>query len=506
MQKLKQINKIILFILDGFATGDLSNEYNAFAKTDLPFLKPFISKYQLTQLQASGTAIGLPEGQIGSSEVGHLTIGSGRVLKQSIQNINDTIAENTVLQKIIKNPSTLHIVGLTSHGGVHSSVEHLKYILNEAKNKNPSKIIHLHIITDGRDTKIDEAKTVISEIRSIIQGTNIKIATISGRYFAMDRDSRWDRVEKFYNALINKNTHIVSDSLKYIAENYEKNIFDEFIEPCILEGFDGIKEEDELLFFNFRADRMRQIVSAICDKNFNEFKTQIKIDQKNIHTFTDFFSKKITFKDINIIFEKQKIVNHLSEIYSNLGLSQLKIAETEKYAHVTFFFNAEKDMPFPNENRTLIPSPKIKSYDVQPEMSLEKMEEELVKSLYSQKYDFIVCNVANCDMVGHTGNFPATQKALIAVDKFLAKIYEVASENSYTIVLTADHGNIDDMYDIVHGQPNTKHSLALVPFCINIPNLKLNGKVKIPSLANVAPTILKLANIEKPNEMTDSLI
>jgi 2,3-bisphosphoglycerate-independent phosphoglycerate mutase len=506
MQKLKQVNKIILFILDGFATGDLNNQYNAFAKTDLPFLKPFISKYQVTQLEASGTAIGLPERQIGSSEVGHLTIGSGRVLKQSIQNINDTITKNSVLQKIIQNPSTLHIIGLTSHGGVHSSVDHLKYILNEAKNKNPSKIIHLHIITDGRDTKIDEAKTVISEIQSVIQGTNIKISTVSGRYFAMDRDSRWDRIGKFYNALINKNTHITEDSLKYIAKNYEKNIFDEFIEPCVLEGSNGVKEDDELLFFNFRADRMRQIVSAICDKNFNEFKTQIKIDQKNIYTFTDFFSKKTTFKDINVVFEKQKIINHLSEIYSNLGLSQLKIAETEKYAHVTFFFNAEKDTPFPNEDRILIPSPKIKSYDMQPEMSLDKMEEELIKSVNSQKYDLIVCNVANCDMVGHTGNFLATQKALITVDKFLAKIDEIANKKNYTIVLTADHGNIDDMYDVVHGQPNTKHSLALVPFCINISNLKLNEKIKIPSLANVAPTILKLANIEKPNEMTDSLI
>lgn len=466
--------KAILCILDGFGFGDKNNPYNAVEQANTPTLDYLQKTYNIIDLKTSGEAVGLPEGQMGNSEVGHMAIGSGRIIYQNLPRINNAI-KNDELNVDIGDAKNVHLIGLLSEGGVHSSGSHILYLAKKLEKQG--KNIFIHAISDGRDCPPNDGLKYITEFDK-----KYKISTLCGRFYAMDRDNRTERTEKYYNLLakgqgIKMNS--VYDALK------EEN--DECVEPTFFDDFDGIKNGDAIIFCNFRSDRMKQIASFLLDRI--EFSKAICITDYGIKNKCD------------ILFEKINIKNGLSEVISNNGLKQLHIAETEKYAHVTFFFNGGIEEPFNKEDRILIPSPNVATYDLQPEMSCRQVVETVINSI--SKYDFIVINIANCDMVGHTGNFEATKKAVECVDFEIKKLVDICEKMDITMLITADHGNAECMMDI----DNLKHTRHTT---LNVPLILINKKHKFikkeGTLSDIAPTILKIMNIEKPSDMTGNCL
>ncbi|HKM19398.1 MAG TPA: 2,3-bisphosphoglycerate-independent phosphoglycerate mutase [Aliarcobacter sp.] len=488
--------KTVLIITDGIGHNSSCN-FNAFCNAKKPTYNYLFSNVPYSLIHTYGEYVGLPENQMGNSEVGHMTIGSGRVLYQDLVKIhlaikNDTLKDNLVLKTTIKKSKDIHLTGLLSDGGVHSHIEHIIALAKICENYG--KKVWIHLITDGRDVSPDCAKKYINQILDICN-ENIKIATISGRYYAMDRDNRWERVELAYNSMVFASPKSSQNILDFIDNSYKNEIFDEFIIPSAFEGFDGIKDNDGVIFCNFRSDRARELSSVFAKDNFKEFaRKELKLKLASMALY----DKNIP---IPVIFEKDNPTNTLAQVISDAGLSQLHTAETEKYAHVTFFFNGGVEEPFLNETRVLIPSPNVATYDLQPQMSAPKVG-EAVKLAMKNQTDFIVVNFANGDMVGHTGVYEAAIKAVEAVDYELGLILEKAKKENYNIILTSDHGNCEMMKD-EDGNTLTNHTVGDVYCFIISPNVT---KVKEGSLNNIAPTILKLMQLPIPKEMDEPLI
>ncbi|HRL08444.1 MAG TPA: 2,3-bisphosphoglycerate-independent phosphoglycerate mutase [Aliarcobacter sp.] len=488
--------KTILIITDGIGHNS-SCSFNAFCNAKKPTYDYLFSNVPYSLIHTYGEYVGLPEDQMGNSEVGHMTIGSGRVLYQDLVKIhlaikNDSLKDNSVVKSTIEKSNNIHLIGLASDGGVHSHIDHIIALAKIAQNKN--KKVWLHLITDGRDVAPDCAKIYIKQVIDICND-NIKIATIGGRYYGMDRDNRWDRVELAYNAIANATPKTKDNILDFIDNSYKNEIFDEFLIPTALDGYDGIKDGDGVIFCNFRSDRARELSSVFAKDDFKEFEK--KTLNVQIASMTQ-YDKNIP---IPVIFEKDNPTNTLAQVISDAGLTQLHTAETEKYAHVTFFFNGGVEEPFLNETRVLIPSPNVATYDLQPQMSAPKVG-EAVKLAMKNQTDFIVVNFANGDMVGHTGVYEAAIKAVEAVDYELGLILEEAKKENYNIVLTSDHGNCEMMKD-ENGNTLTNHTVGDVYCFVIAPNIT---KVKDGSLNNIAPTVLKLMGLDIPKEMDEPLI
>ena len=489
-------NKTLLIITDGIGHNSSCN-FNAFCNAKKPTYDYLFKNVPYSLIHTYGEYVGLPDNQMGNSEVGHMTIGSGRVLYQDLVKIhlaikNDTLKDNVIVKNTIEKSNNIHLIGLASDGGVHSHIDHIIALAKIAQNKN--KKVWLHLITDGRDVAPDCAKIYIEKVINICN-ENIKIATIGGRYYAMDRDNRWDRVELAYNAIANATPKTKDNILDFIDNSYKNEIFDEFLIPTALDGYDGIKDGDGVIFCNFRSDRARELSSVFAKNDFKEFeKKTLKVQ---IASMT-LYDKNIP---IPVIFEKDNPTNTLAQVISDAGLTQLHTAETEKYAHVTFFFNGGVEEPFLNETRVLIPSPNVATYDLQPQMSAPKVA-EAVKLAMKNQTDFIVVNFANGDMVGHTGVYEAAIKAVEAVDYELGLILEEAKKENYNIVLTSDHGNCEMMRD-ENGNTLTNHTVGDVYCFVIAPNVK---EVKTGSLNNIAPTVLKLMGLDIPKEMDEPLI
>ena len=488
--------KTILIITDGIGHNSSCN-FNAFCNAKKPTYDYLFSNVPYSLIHTYGEYVGLPEDQMGNSEVGHMTIGSGRVLYQDLVKIhlaikNDTLKDNVIVKNTIEKSNNIHLIGLASDGGVHSHIDHIIALAKIAQNKN--KKVWLHLITDGRDVAPDCAKIYIEKVINICN-ENIKIATIGGRYYGMDRDNRWDRVELAYNAIANATPKTKDNILDFIDNSYKNEIFDEFLIPTALDGYDGIKDGDGVIFCNFRSDRARELSSVFAKNDFKEFEK--KPLNVQIASMTQ-YDKNIP---IPVIFEKDNPTNTLAQVISDAGLSQLHTAETEKYAHVTFFFNGGVEEPFLNETRVLIPSPNVATYDLQPQMSAPKVGEAVRLAMKNQT-DFIVVNFANGDMVGHTGVYEAAIKAVEAVDYELGLILEEAKKENYNIVLTSDHGNCEMMKD-ENGNTLTNHTVGDVYCFVIAPNIT---KVKEGSLNNIAPTVLKLMGLDIPKEMDEPLI
>ncbi|AXX93269.1 phosphoglycerate mutase (2,3-diphosphoglycerate-independent) [Malaciobacter molluscorum LMG 25693] len=490
------VEKTVLVITDGIGYNSSSN-HNAFANANTPTYDYLFKEVPYSLIHTYGSYVGLPDEQMGNSEVGHMTIGSGRVLYQDLVKINLAIKENTlkdneILLDTVSKSNNIHLIGLISDGGVHSHINHIIAMAEicEAMNKK----VFIHVITDGRDVAPDSAKKHVEELIKICNN-KIIIATISGRYYAMDRDSRWDRVEKAYNTITNAQNKTTKNIIEYIKDSYENDIYDEFIVPIAFEDYEGIKNNDGIIFCNFRSDRMRELSSIYVVDNFTEFET--KKLQLNIATMTE-YDKAIP---LPVLFPKQTPKNTLAEVIAKNELSQLHTAETEKYAHVTFFFNGGVEEPVENETRVLIPSPDVATYDLKPEMSAPEVG-YIVRKAIDNDEDFIVVNFANGDMVGHTGNYDAAIKAVEAVDTELGLIIEKVKEKGYNLILTSDHGNCEEMKD-ENGKVLTNHTVGDV-YCFVLS--KKVSEVKEGALNNIAPTILKLMNIEIPSEMDEPLV
>jgi len=499
------MQKTLLIILDGF--GFRQEAYgNAVAASHMPNFRRVMNTYPNTLLTASGEKVGLPAGQMGNSEVGHLNIGSGRIIYQELTRINKDIKDgeffnNREIKDVmnVARDGVLHLIGLVSDGGVHSHIEHLKALITLARNEG-LKRVYLHAITDGRDTQPGTAINFLKDVENHMKQVEIgEIVSVSGRYYAMDRDKRWNRIKKAYDVFTGRdktNFANYEEGINYLSSKGET---DEFFTPFSIgeNSHDTrIKENDSIIFFNFRADRMRQITRALLDPEFKEFET-VKLNLSSL-TFTE-YDKEFPLR---VAFKNEIPKNVLAEVISNQGLSQLHTAETEKYAHVTFFFNGGREEPFNGEDRILVHSPKVATYDLKPEMSAFELTENLLKSLFDKNYNFTVINFANPDMVGHTGNFEAVKMALNTIDICLGKIFDLF-ENKFPILITADHGNCEEMLDKNTGEPMTSHTTNPVPFVIvgNKRALRSGG-----ILADIAPTILDLMEIPKPEEMTGKSI
>lgn len=503
---------ILLAILDGFGIAKDSST-NAISQAKKPNLDYFLANYSYTELKASGLAVGLPTGQMGNSEVGHLHIGAGRTIYQSLTLINKAIAdksffENKVIKEAINQAKTknskLHIIGLLSDGGVHSHINHIFALLDCAAQENFSNV-YLHVILDGRDTKSNVAKVYLQQLIAKINSLKIgTIATISGRYYAMDRDQRWERLQLAYDAMVFHKGKSFSDPLMYIDEEYYQDHSDEFVMPSYNKELTNseITNNDSVIFANFRPDRAIQLASALTNPNYPFWNNNDEQPLKNIY-FVSMMYYASSVKTNGIIFAPVTIANGLGEWLSKNNLSQLRIAETEKYAHVTYFFDGGKDIEYPLETRILIPSPKVATYDLMPEMSAKLITAKLNTEIAKDKYDVIILNFANPDMVGHTGNLKAAIKAIETVDWCLGEIYQSLKKVNGTLIITADHGNAEVMVDQL-GDINKKHTSQPVPLIITQRGLHLKNN---GTLANVAPTILDLLKIKKPEEMTaDSLL
>ncbi|AKA70950.1 2,3-bisphosphoglycerate-independent phosphoglycerate mutase [Clostridium scatologenes] len=496
---------VMLMILDGFGLTD-REDGNAIKAANKPNFDKLYSSYPHTELGASGLSVGLPEGQMGNSEVGHLNIGAGRIIYQALTRITKSISDgdffenkalNKALDNALKNDSTLHLMGLLSPGGVHSHTDHLKGILQLAKKKGVQKV-YLHAFLDGRDVPPSSAKEYIEDIESYMKELGAgKIATISGRYYAMDRDKRWERVQLAYNALVLGKGEEAGTALEAVEKSYNDNKTDEFVLPTVIEKNSEarIKSKDSVIFFNFRPDRAREITRAINDKVFDGFSREtLEL------TFVTMTQYDVTLEGVEVAFQNETYKNTLGEYVSNLGKNQLRIAETEKYAHVTFFFNGGVEEENKNEDRALIPSPKVATYDLQPEMSAYKVTDELLKRIDEDKYDMIILNFANPDMVGHTGVFEAAKKAVEAVDVCLGKVVDKILDKNGTVFITADHGNAEQMIDYSTGKPMTAHTTDPVPFLYVASDAKPLRDSGI--LADIAPTMLQVMGLEVPKEMT----
>jgi 2,3-bisphosphoglycerate-independent phosphoglycerate mutase len=493
----------MLIILDGFGLRQ-EKEGNAIAQANTPNLDRIMNDCPLSKIETSGKFVGLPDGIMGNSEVGHMNMGAGRIVKQDLVRINDSIKSNelknnTHLQNVFNhvqnNTSTLHIMGLISDGGVHSHLDHFEYILSTARESGVKKIA-IHAFMDGRDTSPVSGINFIKKLETYIASDdNYRVATVCGRYYAMDRDNRWERVGTAYQMLIHSEGKFFFDATTAIEASYENGIMDEFIKPVIIGEPCPIQNGDAVLSMNFRADRMRQIVTAINDSKFSHFKTKpLDILFTSMTKYKDDFP----YPDL---FEPEKINNIFPELLAQNNYRQLRIAETEKYAHVTYFFNGGREQPFSGETRKLIPSPKVATYDLQPEMSALEVTDEVFLAIAGNQYEAIIMNFANPDMVGHTGNITAAISAIETIDACLEKILHAAKEKNAAIFLTADHGNLELMHDPQSGMPHTAHTTFPVPLIL----VGVNGNYSLAEngkLADIAPTILDYLKIEKPQEMT----
>ena len=501
--------KVILLIMDGWGIGD-SSDKSAVYKAKTPFYDNSLIQYPNSKLSASGEDVGLPSGQMGNSEVGHMNIGAGRIVDQDLIRLNKSLSNDGIKNKedfisaveyATKNNSTFHLTGLFSDGGVHSHSDHLYFILDYLKKTSLSKI-SLHLFTDGRDCKPKDSYSQIAKLISYIEGTNISIASVSGRYYSMDRDNRWERIKLAYDAIVNGVGVVSRDILSSIQTSYSEGITDEFIKPivCIKDNNQPVSkiENDDVVFcFNYRSDRMRQMSKVLTQEDNVDFDMK-KIKLKYL-TLTQYDE---SFKNISVLYSKEYIKNTLGEILSNNSKKQLRIAETEKYPHVTFFFSGGREKEFELEKRILCPSPKVATYDLKPEMSAIDVSEKFISEVNARSFDFACLNFANPDMVGHTGDFDAAVKACEVVDKEVSKIVEAANKNGYTILLTADHGNAELMRN-EDGSPHTYHTTNLVPFIIFSKN---NYSPKNGKLGDIAPTVLKIMGIDIPSDMSGNIL
>ena len=502
----------MLMILDGFGINE-NEEETPVKMANIPNINEIMKQYPNTIIHTSGLDVGLPEGQMGNSEVGHTNIGAGRIIYQELTRITKSIEDGDFFsnQELVaaidnckKNNSKLHILGLLSDGGIHSHIRHLVAILELAKRKD-FEDVYVHCFLDGRDTPPASADTYITFLEEKMKEKGIgKIATIAGRFYAMDRDKRWQRVEKAYNAIVKGEGEKYNSASAAIENSYQKETFDEFVVPSVIckndEPVAKIEENDSVIFFNYRPDRAREITRAIVDPEFSEFER----DYFKTHfvTFTNYDETLLPY--VNVVFKKEEIKNTFGEYLSKKGLTQLRIAETEKYAHVTFFFNGGEEKQYEGEDRILIPSPKVETYDMKPEMSALEVTEKAVEAINSRKYDAIILNFANPDMLGHTGSIDATVKALESLDSCVKQVVDAIEANEGTVLITADHGNAEQMIDYKTGEPHTAHTTNPVPLVVVGRD---NIKLKEGRLADLIPTMLELMNLEKPEEMTgESLI
>ena len=488
--------KVVLVITDGIGFCS-KTQHNAFFNATKPTYDKLFSNTPHSLIDTFGLSVGLPEGQMGNSEVGHMSIGSGRVLYQDLVKISLALNENTmrnndVLKTLLNSSNRLHLIGLMSDGGVHSHIDHFMGIADIAAAQG--KEVFLHLITDGRDVSPTSAQKYLQKVESHLN-ENVKIATLSGRFYSMDRDNRWQRVQKGYDAIVKAQPKTEKSVYDYIDSSYFQGETDEFIEPTAFEGYDGFLEGDSVLTINFRSDRMREMVTALGDSKFDGFER--KYLNINLATITE-YDKSFTYL---VLFRKDAPKNTLAEVIANAGLRQLHTAETEKYAHVTFFLNGGIDEPYENETRVLIPSPDVKTYDMKPEMSADVVADAVLDAM-DEEYDFVVVNFANGDMVGHTGDFEAAKIAVTTVDKQLEKIVAKAKEKDYALVITSDHGNCEEMRDM-DGNVLTNHTVGKV-WCF----IEADGvtKVEAGGLNNIAPTILTLMGLDIPSEMDHSLV
>mgnify|MGYP001405864377 FL=1 len=507
--------KVILLILDGWGIAKAGEENrSAIAAASTPYIDSLIARYPNTTLRTSGLDVGLPDGQMGNSEVGHTNLGAGRIVYQDLVKINKSITEGTLandpvlnaaLNYALEHKKRVHFIGLVSDGGVHSHIDHLKGMISIAHQAKVTDVF-VHAFTDGRDCDPKSGVGFLTDLRQHMQATTGEIASITGRYYAMDRDKRWERVKLAYDAMVyGEGQKVYQDRLiAAVEESYAQNVTDEFIKPIVATREDGmpvalIEEGDVVINFNFRTDRGREITEVLTQRDFIDY----NMSKLNLYyvTLTNYDD---TYENVRVIFDKDNLTNTLGEVISKAGKRQIRIAETEKYPHVTFFFSGGREEPFEGESRLLCPSPKVATYDLKPEMSAFDIRDKIVPELERESADFICLNFANTDMVGHTGVFEAAVKAAEAVDSCVGSIVNTALQHGYVTLILADHGNSDYMIND-DGSPNTQHSLNLVPFIVVDP--EFTGPLSDGKLANIAPTILKLMGLEKPLEMNeDSLL
>ena len=476
-----------------------------------PFTDSLYQQYPNTTLTTCGEAVGLPEGQMGNSEVGHLNLGAGRIVYQELQRINVAIREksfqqNKTLQNALETAKaqdkSLHLIGLVSDGGVHSHLNHLKALIDCCVAKNLNKV-YIHAFTDGRDCDPKSGLDFIKDLQSYLENKPVKIASLCGRYYAMDRDNRWERIKLAYDALVNGKGHVAKDATKAIQESYKQNITDEFIQPTVLVNETNtpvatIQNGDVVICFNFRTDRCREITQALSQRDFPEQ----DMHKLSLH-YTTMTEYDKTFENVHVIFETDNLNKTLGQVLEEADRSQIRIAETEKYPHVSFFFSGGREKPFTGEKRIMIPSPKVATYDLQPEMSAQLVTDAIVTEIKNETADFICLNYANADMVGHTGLWNAAIKAAETVDHCVAQVVTAGLEHDYTIFLTADHGNSDYLIN-PDGTPNTAHTLNPVPLFVIDKNW--HPTLKPGKLADIAPTLLKRMNIDVPSEMTGTIL
>lgn len=496
-------HKALLIILDGWGIGDHSKG-DVISSTPTPYWDNLLKTYPHSQLQASGENVGLPDGQMGNSEVGHLNIGAGRVVYQDLVKINKAVRDGSILENpevksafsyARDNGKAIHFMGLTSDGGVHSSLDHLFALCDIAKEYGLDKV-YIHCFMDGRDTDPRSGKGFIEQLSAHCEKSAGKIASIIGRYYAMDRDKRWDRVKVAYDLLVKGEGKQATDMVAAMQQSYDEDVTDEFVKPINNANVDGtIKEGDAVIFFNYRNDRAKELTVVLTQQDMPE-EGMTTIPGLQYYCMTPYDA---SFKGVHILFDKENVTNTLGEYLSSLGKKQLHIAETEKYAHVTFFFNGGRETPYEGEDRILVASPKVATYDLKPEMSAYEVKDKLVEAIKEEKYDFIVVNYANGDMVGHTGVYEAICKAVKAVDECVRDTVEAAKAAGYETIIIADHGNADNAIN-PDGTPNTAHSLNPVP-CVYISDNK-DAHVEDGRLADVAPTILKIMGLPQPSEMT----
>ena len=507
---MKPNKKVILLIMDGWGLGKIPSS-DAIQHAYTPFVSSLYTIYPNTTLVTCGEAVGLPDGQMGNSEVGHLNLGAGRIVYQELQRINVAVREgelqtNPVLAQSIQyakdHHKPLHLLGLVSNGGVHSHINHLKALLDVCKEAGLQDVF-IHAFTDGRDTDPKSGLGFIKELEEHLDKSVGKIATINGRYYAMDRDNRWERVKLAYDAMVKGQGPTATNVEEAISSSYQQNVTDEFIKPTVIVDANGlpigtIKDGDAAICFNFRTDRCREITKAL---------TQMAFPQQDMHPlqlhYTTMTEYDATFTNVQVMFETDNLNNTIGEVIEQAGLKQIRIAETEKYPHVTFFFSGGREKPFEGEQRIMASSPKVATYDLQPEMSAPEVTAAIVSELHKGEVDFVCLNFANADMVGHTGVWEAVIKAVETVDSCVEKVVTAALQNNYTVFLTADHGNADYMIN-ADGTPNTAHTLNLVPFFII--DTKWRGNLKPGKLGDMAPTILTLMELPIPKEMTGSIL
>lgn len=493
--------RIMLLILDGWGKGKVPAS-DALKHANTPYMDSLMTNYPNAELVTYGKKVGLPEGQMGNSEVGHLNIGAGRVVYQELARINNeiengTLADNEMLKHAIKtaedNNVSFHLIGLLSDGGVHAHIDHM-IALCDILESSAVKDINIHAFTDGRDTSPSGGKEYVSKLEKSIKSKKAELASVIGRYYAMDRDNRWERIKKAYDLLVHGNGDYTTDVLRSIQDQYDDDITDEFLKPIVVKPTGVIKPGDVVLFINFRTDRPRQITSAFTQEDHPDLAMN-KLDL-NFYTMTQYDA---SYKGLHVLFSKDNIVNTIGEVLSDAKKTQTRIAETEKYPHVTFFFNGGREEPFAGEERLLIPSPKVATYDLQPEMSAGEITRSISENIKSKKPDFICLNYANTDMVGHTGDWEAAMKAAECVDTCLSELVPLGLEHEYDVIIIADHGNSDFMIN-EDGSPHTAHTTNPVP--IIFVSQTANSSIRDGKLGDIAPTILALLGVDVPSEMT----